>query len=209
MRETPGDPIFLISPISFWTVTSEQGGLRKWPFEAAIRSHLRGSGCRRESAGNGLLRLGLQTSNGYCYVADCPEFAAAYFGVIKIGAGGRPDQHCCTTCDYDYFLRESQSTSTHRHSTLFGEVVPALGAAFPPARSSSLADLSPDTCIGMSGSPRIRPNWSCKGQVPRTSRLVVGPRAHRTPKAAVHLHYDGICCCRNMRSKSWVSALMT
>src|SRR6266478_2821706 len=80
-------------------------------------------------AGNGLLRLGLQREQRVLLLLpDCPEFAVAYFGVIKIGAVAIPTSTAARTADYDYFLRESKARTLIVHSTLFAEVAPALGA---------------------------------------------------------------------------------
>ena len=80
-------------------------------------------------AGNGLLRLGLQDEQRVLLLLpDSPEFAIAYFGVIKIGAVAVPTSTAARTADYDYFLRESKARILIVHSTLFGEIAPTLDA---------------------------------------------------------------------------------
>ena len=60
--------------------------------------------------GNGLLRLGLQPEQRVLLILpDGPEFAAAFFAVIKIGAVAVPTTTAGRTEDYDYFLRESSA----------------------------------------------------------------------------------------------------
>src|ERR1700686_4508395 len=78
-------------------------------------------------AGNGLLRLGLQDEQRVLLLLpDCPEFAIAYFGVMKIGAVAVPTRTAARTADYDYFLRESKARILIVHSTLFGEIAPTV-----------------------------------------------------------------------------------
>src|SRR6266478_5107933 len=80
-------------------------------------------------AGNGLLRLGLQREQRVLLLLpDCPEFAIAYFGVIKIGAVAVPTSTAARTPDYDYFLRESKARILIVHSTLLAEVAPVLAS---------------------------------------------------------------------------------
>jgi len=77
--------------------------------------------------GNGLLRLGLQEEQRVLLLLpDSPEFAVAYFGVIKIGAVALPTSTAAQTADYDYFLRESRARILIVDSTLFSKVAPGL-----------------------------------------------------------------------------------
>jgi benzoate-CoA ligase len=78
-------------------------------------------------AGNGLLVLGLQEGQRVLLVLpDCPEFAIAYFGIIKVGAVAVPTTTAARSADYDYFLTESQARILIVHSGAFGEVASVL-----------------------------------------------------------------------------------
>jgi acyl-CoA synthetase (AMP-forming)/AMP-acid ligase II len=54
---------------------------------------------------------------------DCPEFAIAYFGVMKIGAVAVPTNTGLRASDYDYFLTESRARILIVHSALFSQVI--------------------------------------------------------------------------------------
>jgi benzoate-CoA ligase len=150
-------------------------------------------------AGNGLLRLGLQDEQRVLLLLpDCPEFAIAYFGVMKIGAVAVPTSTAARTADYDYFLRESRARILIVHSTLFAEVAPALDAQHflrhvivvgePQAGymywNEWLARNSPELNAASTSAEDVAFWLWTSGSTGR-------------PKAAVHLHYDWICCCRN------------
>src|SRR5215471_4577824 len=61
-------------------------------------------------AGNAFLKLGLQEEQRVLVVLpDIPDFAAAYFGAIKIGAVAVPTSTALRRGDYAYFLEESRA----------------------------------------------------------------------------------------------------
>src|SRR5437762_2389179 len=77
--------------------------------------------------GNGLLELGVQPGQRVLLVLpDIAEFAAAYFGVMKIGAVAVPTSTALRASDYAYFLAESQARVAIISSTLLPEFEPAL-----------------------------------------------------------------------------------
>ncbi|HET7106872.1 MAG TPA: benzoate-CoA ligase family protein [Candidatus Acidoferrum sp.] len=150
-------------------------------------------------AGNGLLRLGLQAEQRVLLLLpDCPEFVIAYFAVMKIGAVAVPTSTAGRTADYDYFLRESETPILIVHSSLFPEVTPIL-------------DLQPSLRhVIVVGEPRPgRMQWNDwlsqhsheLDAAPTTAEDVAfwlwTSGSTGLPKAAVHLHYDWIHCCRN------------
>jgi benzoate-CoA ligase family protein len=147
--------------------------------------------------GNGLLRLGLQRGERVLLVLpDVPEFVAAYFGVLKIGAVAVPTSTALRATDYAYFLEESEARVTIVSSTLLSEVGPAL------------ADQRHCECVIVCGEP-------VTGHLPWDQFLSAGSPTleaaptTRTdtafwlwtsgstgrPKAAVHLHQDWLPCC--------------
>src|SRR5439155_2467375 len=77
--------------------------------------------------GNGLLHLGLQDEQRVLLVLpDIPEFAAAYFGAMKIGAVAVPTSTAMRASDYAYFLEESRARIAFVHSELLAEFGSAL-----------------------------------------------------------------------------------
>ncbi|HEY7389427.1 MAG TPA: benzoate-CoA ligase family protein [Bryobacteraceae bacterium] len=148
---------------------------------------------------NGLLQLGVeQEQRVLLLLPDIPEFAAAYFGVMKMGAVAVPTNTALRASDYAWFLEETRAKAAIVHSTLLAEFTPALagqhycnnvivcGEAAAGRlhwnkfleRSSSVFDVVPTTkddaafWLWTSGS---------------TGR----------PKAAVHLHQDWVHCCEH------------
>lgn len=150
-------------------------------------------------AGNGLLGLGLQEEQRVLLVLpDCPEFAVAYFAVIKVGAVAVPTSSFGQTADYDYFLRESKARILIVHSTVFSEVAPALEAQRRLQHIIVVGQRQPG-CIHweewiVDHSPHV--------SAARTSAEDIAfwlwtSGSTGRPKATVHLHYDWMHCCRN------------
>jgi benzoate-CoA ligase len=150
-------------------------------------------------AGNGLLRLGLQEEQRVLLLLpDCPEFVISYFGVIKVGAVAVPTSTFAHTADYDYFLSESKARILILHSTLFSEVAPALGAQRYLRHVIVVGEPQPeylrwDEWLGQH-SPELEAARTTNEDV--AFWLWTSGSTGR-PKAAVHLHHDWICCCRN------------
>jgi benzoate-CoA ligase len=153
-------------------------------------------------AGNGLLNLGIQEEQRVMLIMpDVPEFVAAYFAAMKIGAVAVPTSTALRAADYAYFLDESRARALIVHSAVYPQVEPALAgrkylqhvilcgdpikglrhwdewlASFPPVLEA--AETSKDTAafwLWTSGST---------GQ----------------PKAAIHLHQDWAYCSDNYAS---------
>jgi benzoate-CoA ligase len=60
--------------------------------------------------GNALLNLGIQLEQRLLVVMqDCPEYAAAFFGTMKIGAVPVPSNTLLRTPDYSYLLNDSKA----------------------------------------------------------------------------------------------------
>jgi benzoate-CoA ligase family protein len=149
--------------------------------------------------GNGLLRLGLQQEQRVLLILpDCPEFAAAYFGVIKIGGVAVPTTTAARTADYDYFLRESKARVLIIHSTLFPEVAPALEQQQPLRQVIVVGEPQPG-CLYWDkwltqNSSELDPAKTTKEDV---ALWLWTSGSTGRPKAAVHLHDDWIVCCNN------------
>jgi len=200
MRETPGDPGFFNLTDRFLDRHTREGRAQKVAIRCGDSVRTYGDlAANVNRVGNGLLRLGLQEEQRVLLLLpDGPEFAVAYFGVIKIGAVAVPTSTTARAVDYDYFLRESKARILIVHSTLFAEVAPALGAQHF-LRHVIVVGEPQSGCLDWD-------KWLAQNSpeldAARTSEDDVafwlwtsGSTGH--PKAAVHMHYDWICCCRN------------
>jgi benzoate-CoA ligase family protein len=149
--------------------------------------------------GNGLLKLGLQEEQRVLLVLpDSPEFAAAYFGTMKIGAVAVPTSTALRASDYAYFLEESRARIAIVHSTLLAEFGPALSgqryckhviACGEPVEgyihwNRFLKDASPELECAPTRKDDVAFWLWTSGSTGR-------------PKAAVHLHHDWVYCCEH------------
>ena len=147
--------------------------------------------------GHGLRKLGLQEEQRVLLVLpDIPEFAAAYFGTMKIGAVAVPTSTALRAKDYSYFLEESRARVAIVHSSLLDEFAPALyGQRYcanivvcgePVGRYIHWDRFTEDVPPQLEASPTSKDDvalwlWT-SGSTGR-------------PKAAVHLHRDWVYCC--------------
>lgn len=149
--------------------------------------------------GNGLLELGLQAEQRVLLLLpDVPEFAAAYFGVMKIGAVAVPTNTALRAADYAYFLEESRAKIAIVHSALLPEFRQAMpGQRY--CRNVIVCGQHEDGYIHWDqwlerSSPELQ-------AVPATEEdaafwLWTSGSTGR-PKAAVHLHQDWFHCCEH------------
>ena len=150
-------------------------------------------------AGNGLLRLGLQDEQRVLLVLpDCPEFVVAYFGVLKIGAVAVPTSTDARMADYDYFLRESKARILIVHSTLFAEVAPILGSQHSLRHVIVVGERRPGYMHWNEWLAQNSPELDAASTSAEDVAFWLWTSGSTgRPKAAVHLHYDWTCCCRN------------
>jgi len=200
MSETPRDPIFFNLTDQFLDRHIREGRAQK----AAIRC---GDSVRTygdlaadvNRAGNGLLRVGLQEEQRVLLILpDSTEFAVAYFGVIKMGAVAVPTTTAARTAEYDYFFSESKARILIVHSTIFSEVAPVLSAQ-RFLRHVIVVGEPQSGCLHWDewlaqNSPELDAAKTSEDDV--AFWLWTSGSTGRS-KAAVHLHYDWICCCRN------------
>src|SRR5438876_9992423 len=200
MREKPVDPIFFHLTDQFLDRHIRDGRAQKVAIRCGDSVRTYGDlAADVNRAGNGLLRLGLQDEQRVLLVLpDCPEFVIAYFGVIKIGAVAVPTSTAARTGDYDYFLRESKARILIVHSTLFAEVAPILGSQHSLRHVIVVGERRPGHLHWnewlAQNSPALDAATTSAEDVAFwlwTSGSIV------LPKAAVHLHHDWACCCRN------------
>jgi benzoate-CoA ligase len=146
--------------------------------------------------GNGLLGLGLQEEQRVLLVLpDTPEFAAAYFGVMKIGGVAVPT-NTSSRDDYSYFLEESRARIAIVHSTLLLQLRPALAGHRHLKHIIVCGEpvegfIDWDECLKQA-SPKLESGPTTKDDV--AFWLWTSGSTGR-PKAAVHLHHDWIYCC--------------
>jgi benzoate-CoA ligase family protein len=147
--------------------------------------------------GNGLLALGLQEEQRVLLLLpDVPEFAAAYFGAMKIGAVAVPTNTALRAGDYAYFLEESRARVAIVHSSLLTEFSQAL----PGRRYCRHVIVCGEPVDGYchwdqfvgSNSPKLQPAPTSKDDA--AFWLWTSGSTGR-PKAAVHLHQDWVHCC--------------
>ncbi len=205
MSETPGHPIFFNLTDRFLDRHIREGRAQKVAIrcgDLASSSSVRTYGdlaADVNRAGNGLLRLGLQEEQRVLLLLpDCPEFAVAYFAVIKVGAVAVPTSTAARTADYDYFLSESRARILIVHSTLFAEVAPVLSSQ-RYLRNVIVVGEPQSGCLHWDewlaqNSPELA---AAKTSEEDVAFWLWTSGSTGRPKAAVHLHYDWTCCCRN------------
>jgi len=147
--------------------------------------------------GNGLLNLGIQEEQRVLLVLpDSPEFAAAYFGAMKIGAVAVPTNTAVRAGDYAYFLEDSRARIAIVHSTLLPEFQAGLSGqhyckSIIVCGDSASAHLHWDPFL-QAASPKLDAAPTNKDDV---AFWLWTSGSTGKPKAAVHLHRDWIYCC--------------
>ncbi len=123
---------------------------------------------RVNRAGNGLLGMGVRPGDRVVLILpDGPEFVAAYFGAMKIGAIAVPTNTALRPADYEYLVNESQAAAV-----LTSVADNWLAAQSPELEAEATTKDDPAFWLWTSGSTGM-------------------------PKAAVHRHRDWLCCCEN------------
>jgi benzoate-CoA ligase family protein len=147
--------------------------------------------------GNGLLNLGIQEEQRVLLVLpDSPEFAAAYFGAMKIGAVAVPTNTAVRAGDYAYFLEDSRARIAFVHSTLLPEFQAGLSGqryckSIIVCGDSASSYLRWDRFL-QAASPKLDAAPTNKDDV---AFWLWTSGSTGKPKAAVHLHRDWIYCC--------------
>jgi benzoate-CoA ligase family protein len=147
--------------------------------------------------GNGLLRLGLQQEQRVLLVLpDSLEFAAAYFGAMKIGAVAVPSSTALRGSDYAYFLEESQAPTAIVHATRLDEFKTAF-AGQRRCKNLIVCGEPVNAYIPWqefldTSSPQLQAAPTTKDTAAfwLWTSGSTGP-----PKAAVHSHQDWAYCC--------------
>jgi len=149
--------------------------------------------------GNALRRLGMQEGQRVLLLLpDSSEFAAAFFGAVKIGAVPVPCNTSLRSADYSYFLNETRARVLFVHSSLLPQVQSALSSHTFLRHTVVVGD----RCDGY-------PNWEqlLSDSSPVLDTAPTGKDdvafwlwtsgSTGPPKGAVHLQHDWIYCCEN------------
>jgi benzoate-CoA ligase family protein len=147
--------------------------------------------------GNGLRRLGLEEEQRVLLVLpDIPEFAAAYFGAMKIGAVPVPSSTALRAADYAYFLEESRARIAIVHSTFLAEFGPALAGQRYCTKvivcGDPVNDYIPWDQLVESDSRDCETALTSKED---TAFWLWTSGSTGRPKAAMHSHQDWVYCC--------------
>jgi benzoate-CoA ligase len=149
---------------------------------------------RVNQVGNALRELGVRIEERvFLLLLDSPEFAASFFGAIKIGAVPVPVNTLLKSADYEYLLNNSRA----RVAIVSESLLPAL-EAIPRHRLRYL-----ETTIVVGGEPRtgtlsfeklaressplLQPETTSKDDV---AFWLYSSGSTGQPKACVHLHHD-------------------
>jgi benzoate-CoA ligase len=148
-------------------------------------------------AGNALLELGVEIENRVALLLlDCPEFAYAFFGAIKIGAVPVPINTLLKPQDYGYLLRDSRARALIVSAELLSSVesilptlermrhVVVVGEA---ARYASFAQLLQRQAADLEAAD------TCKDDV---AFWLYTSGTTGMSRAAVHLQHDMVYCSR-------------
>ncbi|MBI3941083.1 MAG: benzoate-CoA ligase family protein [Acidobacteria bacterium] len=149
--------------------------------------------------GNGLRRLDVREEQRVLLLLpDCPEFVAAYFGAIKMGAVAVPTNTALRAPDYAYFLDESRARALVVHASLWPQIEPILGArrylrhvivsGEPKAGCLFWDDWLGEQSAALEAAPTSRDDIAFWLWTSGSTGF---------PKAAVHLHHDWVYCCEN------------
>jgi benzoate-CoA ligase len=145
--------------------------------------------------GNGLLNLGVETEQRVLLLLDGPEFVAAFFGAIKIGAIPIPVNTMLRAQDYLYFLDDSRA----RVAIISQPLLAAAGPILDQAKF-----LKHVVVVGKAEGKQIAwDQWIGKGstelEAAQTSKddaafWLYSSGSTGFPKGAVHLQHDMVIC---------------
>jgi benzoate-CoA ligase len=146
-------------------------------------------------AGNGLRALGVAPGDRVLLLLpDTPEFVAAWFGAIKVGAVAVPTNTALHTADYAHFLAKSEAAVVMLHSSLYPKIEPVLGSAIAVTTGEPVPG-----CVFWNDwmdaqSPAL-------DSVPAAAEDIAfwlwTSGSTGLPKVAAHRHSDWIRCCEN------------
>jgi benzoate-CoA ligase family protein len=147
--------------------------------------------------GNVFRKLGLEREQRVlCLLLDSPEFLAAFWGAIKIGAVPVPLNTMLRGPDYLYFLNDSRARILVVSEALYPVVAPVLGEArflehVVVTGKSVGGALAFDELVGRA-SDRLEAAETSKDDA---AFWLYSSGSTGFPKGAVHLQHDMVVCC--------------
>jgi benzoate-CoA ligase family protein len=148
-------------------------------------------------AGNMLRRLGVQEEQRVLIaLPDSPEFIAAYFGAIKIGAVAVPTNTAMQPHEYAHCLDHSRARVLLVHADVLSRFQPILRDR-PFLRCVVAVGTEPEGCLTWKAclekeSAALDPAPTSKDEI---AFWLWTSGSTGAPKAAVHVHGDWIPCC--------------
>jgi len=160
------------------------------------RSYTYGEMCGMANrAGKGLRALGVRAGDRVLLLLpDSPEFVAAWFGALKIGAIAVPTNTSLRPADYAHFLAKSEATIVLLHSSLYPQIEPVI------ARATAVVTGDPvDGCVFWDDwiatqSPELDAEPTADDDI---AFWLWTSGSTGLPKAAPHRHRDWIHCCES------------